>query len=390
MSGDGAKSEFLAAVAQSMAAETFVRLTLGKYRGPGDAEKVVVTPVTIKGDVLLKFVTSRARQDVTKNYPAKAALEEISDIVGEKFLAATLFSTEGDVALQFSKKREARLVRGKATFTARPDTGHDRAKDYHVDPAAAYLAALGISDAKGIVKPSMFAKFKQINHFIEIIDDLLRETDLAAGNSVRVADIGSGKGYLTFALFDYLRGRIGAGLTVAGIEVRDDLVAFCNRVAEAQGFSGLSFVARPASEGLEGSVDILIALHACDTATDDAIYEGISAGAALIVTAPCCQHELAPQIKAKGDLEGLLKFGLFKQREADLLTDAARCLLLEAAGYQVKVIEFVSTEHTAKNVMLAAVRSARVDRAAARREYQALKTFAGFETQHLERRLGER
>ena len=133
------------------------------------------------------------------------------------------------------------------------------------------------------------------------------------------------------------------------------------------------------------ALDILIALHACDTATDDAIHLGISGGAALIVCAPCCQHEIAPQLKPEGSpLEGLLKFGLFKQRQADLVTDAARALLLEAHGYEVRIIEFVSTEHTAKNLLIAAVRSDRFDRKAARDQYERLAALTGFQQPKVE------
>lgn len=387
MSGDEASARFLDAFARSIADETFVRLSLGKYRGGGDIDKIVITPVTIKDVPRLKFVTSRKRQDVTKNHSAAEAIKDVGALLGETFLSATLFTTERDMSLQFSKKREARLTEGKATFTARPSTAHDRAKSYQVEPSAPYLTALGVSDAKGAVKPSMFAKFKQISHFIEIIDDLMRDSDLKDATTVRVADIGSGKGYLTFALYDYLTGRLGKKADVTGVEMRGDLVDLCNEVAAANGYSGLRFEARAAAETESSGLDILIALHACDTATDDAIFQGIKAGSALIVTAPCCQHELAPQIESNGDLDGLLKYGLFKQRQADLVTDAARCLLLEASGYRVKVIEFVSTEHTAKNIMIAGIRSGSVDRDTARREYNALKALTGFKTQYLERRL---
>lgn len=382
-----AKARFLAAVATSFKAETLVRLTLGKFRGDGEDEKIVATPVVIKGAARLKFVTSRKRQDITKNYTIEDAGPVLDRLLGERYLSATLFATDGDWSLQYSKKRDARLTRGKATFSARGETAHDRAKAYRVDAASAYLAALGVSDGKGAVKPSMFGKFKQISHFIEIVDDLLRDSALADARSLRIADIGSGKGYLTFALYDYLV-REGRRAEVSGIEMRPELVALCNGIARQNGFAGLRFEARAASDEALPELDILIALHACDTATDDAIFQGIRANAALIITAPCCQHELAPQIEAAGAFEGLLKFGLFKQREADLITDAARCLLLEASGYRVKVIEFVSTEHTAKNLLIAGSRSDTVDRAAARRQYEALKAAAGFTTQHLERRLG--
>ena len=209
--------------------------------------------------------------------------------------------------------------------------------------------------------------------------------------ALSVIDIGSGKGYLTFALYDYLTAHLAKQARVTGIEVRPELVQFCNDLASRLKFKDLSFEAATAAQTEVAPVDLLIALHACDTATDDAIFHGIRGNAALIVTAPCCQHELAPQLAKPADaLQGITKYGLFKQRQADLVTDAARCLLLESQGYKVKVIEFVSTEHTAKNLMIAGFRSNEVNREAARRQYDALKASMGFKTQRLEERLAER
>ncbi|PPD08154.1 MAG: hypothetical protein CTY30_11255 [Methylocystis sp.] len=195
---------------------------------------------------------------------------------------------------------------------------------------------------------------------------------------------------MTFALHDHLVRGLSKKPQTLGLEANAGLVAQCTTIAAACKMDGLSFEAAradawAAKRTSDGSVlDILIALHACDTATDDAIHLGIVAHASLIVTAPCCQHEIAPQIAAAGsDLEGLLKFGLLKQRHADLVTDAARALLLEAEGYAVRVIEFVSTEHSAKNLMIAAVRSAEVDRSAAAEQYRRLAVSAGFQHHRL-------
>jgi hypothetical protein len=175
---------------------------------------------------------------------------------------------------------------------------------------------------------------------------------------------------------------------MTGIEVRDDLVAFCSALARELKFGGLTFVAADASHASSQSTDVVIALHACDTATDDAMAFGVHSGARLILSAPCCQHEIAPQIKDTGEgLKGLIKYPLLKQRQADLVTDAARALLLEASGYKVRLIEFTSTEHTSKNILIAAVKSANVDRSAARQQFLALKDATGFSTHHLASQL---
>lgn len=382
---DDDKAAFVTSLQTSLSAATFVRLTLGKYRGSGEAQKLVATLVVIKGKPQMKCVTSFARKDVTENFAVTDGVARISALLGGNYLSATLFTTAEDLTLAFTKKKATTLTRGKPTFLVPPASDHNRAKQYIVDASRPYLRDLGVTMDDGTVKPSMYPKFKQTCHFIEIVDQLLRESDIRDVPQLNVTDIGAGKGYLTFALYDHLASSLGKTAAVTGIDVRADMVKLCNDLARKSGFTGLAFKAVAAGEAQAKSIDVLIALHACDTATDDAIYQGIKANAALIVTAPCCQHELAPQIsKAVKPLDGLMKFGLFKQRQADLVTDAARCLLLESQGYKVKVIEFVSTEHTAKNILIAAIRDDKVDRDAAQRQYVALKTEMGFESQHLE------
>ncbi len=167
-------------VDESLAAGTFVRMTLGKYRGAGDAHKVVATPVTLKDKPQLKFVTSHARQDVTQNFAIPGAITHMAALIGGDYLSATLFTTQDDLTLQFSKKKATTLSRAKPTFTAPPAPEHNRAKQYMVDPARPYLKALGVTQEGGIVKPSMYPKFKQICHFVEIVDQLISESELAA------------------------------------------------------------------------------------------------------------------------------------------------------------------------------------------------------------------
>jgi hypothetical protein len=345
--------------------------------------------VLLKATPHLKFVTSRGRKNETKNFTLAEGVAHAGSLLGAPYMSATLFTAKHDMTLTYGKKGMAQLVTAKPTLSAAEPAPHDRVKAYLVVPDRPYLKALQVSDAEGRVKPSMQGKYRQICHFIEIVDGLLKETGAQQSSApLSIIDIGSGKGYLTFALYDHLTAALGLTCRVTGIEMRDDLVQFCNRLARDLGFSGLSFENAEAAETSGNAADIIIALHACDTATDDAMALGIAADAKLIVAAPCCQHELAPQLDAPFDgLKGLTKYPLFKQRQADLVTDAARALLLEASGYKVKVIEFVATEHTAKNILIAAVKSAGVDRALARAQYQSLKSAAGFTTQHLAAKL---
>lgn len=382
------KQTFLGALQASLGAGTFVKLTLGKFRGDGPAQTCVVSRVTVRDKDSLRFVYRHKTNDVTQIKTVDEGVSTIGTLAGDSYLSATLFTSEKDTTLSYNKRREPQLTVAKPTFAAAAPADHNRTKQYIVDPARPYLKHLGLTLDDGRVKPSMYPKFKQICHFIEIIDDLVRQSGLQNASAMSVMDVGSGKGYLTFALYDYLTAHLAKRARVTGIEVRPELVQFCNDLAVKLKFRDLAFEAAHAGETRVAPVDLLIALHACDTATDDAIHHGIAGNAALIVTAPCCQHEIAPQLTKPLDaLQGITKFGLFKQRQADLVTDAARCLLLETSGYKVKVIEFVSTEHTAKNLMIAGIRSADVDRDAARRQYEALKAMFGFKTQRLEHRL---
>jgi hypothetical protein len=383
------KSEFIAAFSEAIENKTFIRISLGKFRGQGEPSKAVATLVLLKDVPHLKLVTSLARKDETKTFSINDGINHIKAKIGDTYLSATLLAASGDVTLTYSRKREPQLIKNKATLTSAPPVAeHNRAKAYLVAPDRPYLQALQVSDGEGRVKPSMQGKYRQICHFIEIVDGLLKETGAGESPTLSVVDIGSGKGYLTFALYDHLATALKRDCRVTGIEMRGDLVQFCNGLARELGFSGLSFEASEAGKTSAKSADIVIALHACDTATDDAMAFGITADANLILAAPCCQHELAPQLDEPIDgLKGLIKYPLFKQRQADLVTDAARALLLEASGYKVKVIEFVSTEHTSKNILIAAIKSATVDRDLARRQYQNLKTSTGFSTHHLASQL---
>jgi hypothetical protein len=390
---DIAQATFLDAVAKSWGDGSFIKIALGKYRGQGGERRCTVSRVLLKDVPHLRFVTRLGAQETTDNARLESGLGQLAGSIGADFHSATLFTANEDVSLVYGKKGVGRLTRAKPTLNVAPAAEHNRAKTYLVDASAPYLAQLGITLAgsqgkEPQVKPSMYAKYRQICRFVEILDQLIAASPLKDAPAPRIVDIGSGKGYLTFALHDHLMRRLGRTPVTSGIEANAGLVEQCNAIARECRLAGLAFEAARAENATSDGLDILIALHACDTATDDAIHFGITGNAALIVCAPCCQHELAPQIEARGSpLAGLLKFGLLKQRQADLVTDAARALLLEAHGYEVRIIEFVSTEHTAKNLLIAAVRSGSVDRKAAREQYAQLAALTGFKQQRLMQRL---
>ncbi len=385
--------QFFAALAESLAAGRFVKLTLAKPRaGAGELKNVYVRPVSLKRGERLSFLYRRRTSDEVKNLTAEEALRELRALVGARFLSAHLFDTSEDLRLDFTRKGEARLTRHAPTFEGAPEPkGHERRKRRAVEPAGSvYLRELGVTNERGEVRPAMGDKLRQINKFVEVVAGLYESSALAGGEELTVVDVGSGKGYLTFAVYDYFNNTLGVGAAVKGVEARGDLVELCNRVAREAGFDRLTFE-QGFIEGYElPPTDLLIALHACDTATDDAIYQGIKAGAAIIIAAPCCHKELRPQIEPPAVLGPLLKHGILLERQAEMLTDTLRALLLEAAGYETKVFEFISTEHTRKNTMIAAVRREGAgDPRAALAEFRALKEFYGIREQRLERLLCE-
>ena len=233
---------------------------------------------------------------------------------------------------------------------------HDRAKHRHVDLAAPFLVALGVTDASHRLIPAMARKWKQIDKFVEIFEHALAASPLDSATTVRVADYGAGKGYLTFAVHDHLRRRAGVVPAVTGVEWRQDMVELGNAAAARLGLDGLAFVQGDVRTHAPGALDVMIALHACDTATDHAIHRGVRAGASIIMTAPCCHKELRPQLLVPTPLRPLLRHGIHLGQQAEMLTDGLRALLLEAEGYETQVFEFVSLEHTSKNKMILAVK----------------------------------
>jgi SAM-dependent methyltransferase len=234
----------------------------------------------------------------------------------------------------------------------------------------------------------MADKHRQIHKFVEILSHLVAETPLPEDRPAEVVDMGCGKGYLTFATHDYLDRVLKRSVRVCGVEARPELVALDNRIAHETDRPKLSFVAGTIQDAALPALDILIALHACDTATDDAIAKGIAANAALIVVSPCCQKELRPQLIAPPILSDALKHGIFQERQAEFVTDALRALLLEWAGYRTKVFEFVSTEHTAKNLMIAAVKAHPAGNADTAEKLRDFARFYGIRTQKLATHLG--
>lgn len=378
--------KFIDALRTSLARESFVKLTLGNYRGADKhLQKIQVRPISTKKGNRLYFLNRSETRDTAKNYSFDEGIERVGNLLGSEFFNAHLFTTENDLQLDIDNKGRSRLNVAKPTFKTLQSLAHDREKQRPVDRSAFYLKALGITTDGGKVRDRSQDKWRQINKFVETLASLFDKSPLADAKTLRIVDMGSGKGYLTFAVYDYFKGVREIDVEITGVELRSELVDFCSEIARISDLEGLRFVRGGIADFDIERTDILIALHACNTATDDAIYEGIRANAAIIVTAPCCHQELRPQIKPPEMLKDVLKHGVMHERTAEFVTDALRALLLERSGYSTRLFEFVSVEHTQKNLMLVGTRNpslkhaAEIDHGIAR-----LKEFYGIREQQLE------
>jgi SAM-dependent methyltransferase len=387
---DADREQFFAALDESLAGGRFVKLTLSKYRGrEAGLKNVYVRPVTLKGGARLSFLYRHQTRDAVKNHTREEGARLVRELLGAEFAGAHLFTTSEDLRLDITRRGEARLARHPPTFEDAAAAEHDRRKRRTIETeGSVYLHALGVTNERGEVRPAMGDKLRQINRFVETVAALYDSSPLAGGEELSLVDVGSGTGYLTFAVYDYFNNVRGVRATVTGVEARPELVELCNDVARRAGFERLSFRTGLVRDVELPRADFLVALHACDTATDDAIYKGVAAGASVIVTAPCCHKEVRPQIEAPAALRGVLRHGHLLEREAESVTDSLRALLLEGAGYRVKVFEFVTSEHTRKNTMIAAVRrEGASDTASALADFRALKEFYGIREQRLEKLL---
>ncbi len=351
--------QFNAVLTLNITNGSFIKLSLGNYQGNDAALKnLYVRIVKIKRVDMLSFNYRYKTRDIFKNFAIEDGVSKVMQYISNDFKVCTLFTTDEETIIEHTKKGEI-LIRSKKNVNALPVSNlHNKEKKRIIKPTEnSYLHALKISDAEGNVFKNAQDKYKQINQYIEILSSLIKE--LPEGTIKNVVDMGSGKGYLTFALYDYLHQQLNLKAKVTGVEYREDLVSLCNSIALEAKFEQLQFVQGTIDDYEVKEINLLIALHACDTATDDAIFKGIKAGAELIVVAPCCHKQIRREIekhKVKNDVTFLTKYGIFLERQAEMVTDGIRALILEYFGYKTKVFEFISDAHTPKNVLVVGVK----------------------------------
>lgn len=363
-----------------------------------DLQRLLARPVQLKGQLHLSIVSRFRTRDITRNLPAAEGVTHLLAQCGMSgFRNAHLHTTDGlEVQLAFSKKGKATVRVGKANVpdvpgaTGATAVAHNRSKHRYIEQSRPFLHALGVTDAQGQVVPSMSRKWKQINKFVEIFASALEASAQAADRPLHVVDFGSGKGYLTFAVHDWLLHVRGLDAQVTGVELRAELVALCQGVIDRLGLQGMHYEQGDVRHYHPDTLDVVIALHACDTATDHAIFLGVRAGADIILCSPCCHKEVRPQLLSPHPLRPILRHGIHLGQEAEMLTDGLRALLLEACGYDTQVFEFVSLEHTNKNKMILAVkRKTAGDPGKIWRQIDEIKAFYGIQAQCLEQLLQE-
>jgi SAM-dependent methyltransferase len=376
---------FVALLEDALADASFVKLVLAKPRASAsDLVRVSVRAVTLKGEPQLSFLHTHKTRDITRNAGFADGVRQVRGLIETTFNHAHLFTETEEIQLLISKKGRQTLLRSKASHAAAPPA-HDREKHRFLDLDRAFLGELGVTNEQRQLVPAMARKWKQINKFVEVLDHALAATSLKEAERLDVIDFGSGKGYLTFATHDYLRHTLGLPAQVAGVELRPDMVALCNGAVQRLALDGLRFDVGDVRTVVPESIDIMIALHACDTATDFAIHTGVRAGAQIIMCSPCCHKELRPQLLSPHPLRPILKHGVHLGQQAEMLTDGLRAMLLDACGYETQVFEFVALEHTNKNKMILAVKRPNAKPAdEVWKQIEEIKGFYGIRDQCLE------
>jgi hypothetical protein len=352
---------FFEELRSNLAADSVSKVVLAKYSGMEQGlVRVTVRPLVLKDVASLSFVWSYRTKDITKNSEQNQGVEELRALIETGFSRIHLLTSTEDIELASTKKGAWTLRRSPVKREVDANPSHDRAKSRYLTLDQPFLITLGITDKQHRLIPNMSRKWKQINKFAEVLDQAIQHSHLSDRAAVSAVDFGSGKGYLTFALHALLTGTLEKKANVIGVELRPELATLTEDAARVSALDGLSFVCGDVSSFAPAKTDIMVALHACDTATDHAIHYGISAGAQIIVCSPCCHKELRPQLSAPGALpevlQPLLSHGVHQGVQAEMLTDGIRALLLEAHGYETKVFEFISPEETSKNKMILGIK----------------------------------
>ena len=379
--------KFFAKVKDSIQNGSIIKITLSKpVLKNNDLRNIYIKPILLKDNKMYQFTYRYERRDETKNFDAAQTMEQVRSLVPEVFQNVSLFTLTEDVTLLVSKKGKPTLMCKKINEKREADLSHDHEKQRLIDPIQPWWNLLGLTSRDGKITADMQHKFKQICKYVEIVDGVMRQTKF--GDEIHIADMGAGKGYLTFALYEYLTTHYDKKIVMEGVEIRKDLVLKINDIIDKCKLQNFKFIENSIEDYKPSNLDVLIALHACDTATDDAILKGIRNNAKLIICAPCCHKQIRREMEKSGKTDAITKYGIFLERQAVMITDAVRALILEYCGYKTQVMEFIEIDNTPKNVLLVGRKSDKpVDKEAIAKQIRGLLEQYGVGKHYLWRNL---
>ena len=360
-----------------------VDMVISGARGGGDFIKIKVRPVMIRDSLYFQVSRYTDKQVFHENMTAEDALETLSGWILHDFRQAQIRMQDEMVTVLVSKNGKATVKSKKAACIETQNLEHNRKKQYIIEEGTAvpFMIDLGVMTESGKIIRTRYDKYRQINRFLEFIEDILPE--LPTDRTVHIIDFGCGKSYLTFAMYYYLKVLKHYDIRITGLDLKQKVIEDCQALADRYGYDGLQFLCGDIADynGTD-EVDMVVTLHACDTATDYALYKAVKWHASVILSVPCCQHELNRKMQCE-TLSGAFQYGLIKERTAALMTDAMRGQLLEMKGYKTQLLEFIDMEHTPKNILIRGVKSKGLLPKAARKQqmenYQKCRDFFGAE-----------
>ena len=360
-----------------------VDMVISGARGGSDFIKIKVRPVMIRDSLYFQVSRYTDKQVFHENMMAEDALEALSGWILHDFRQAQIRTQDEMVTVLVSKKGKATIKSKKAACVETQNLEHNRKKQYIIEEGTAvpFMVDLGVMTESGKIIRTRYDKYRQINRFLEFIEDILPE--LPTDRTVHIIDFGCGKSYLTFAMYYYLKVLKHYDIRITGLDLKQKVIEDCQALADRYGYDGLQFLCGDIADynGTD-EVDMVVTLHACDTATDYALYKAVKWHASVILSVPCCQHELNRKMQCE-TLSGAFQYGLIKERTAALMTDAMRGQLLEMQGYKTQLLEFIDMEHTPKNILIRGVKSKGLLPKAARKQqmenYQKCRDFFGAE-----------
>ncbi len=365
------------------------QIILSNPREKDKVFKIKVKPVMVKGKLHFQQTMYEGTKVFHENFTGGDMSRRVQELITHDFKQCEIEHRQCKAIVLVSKKGKI-TIRSKRTENAgtepAADNGvqfaHNRVKQYILQEGIAvpFLVDLGVQTKEGRIVHSRYGKFKQINRFLEFIEDIL--PTLSKERTVHIIDFGCGKSYLTFAMYYYLHDLQGYDVEITGLDLKEDVIAHCNDLSRKYGYGKLKFIKGDIAEYDEaGQVDMVVTLHACDTATDFALAKAVKWGAKVILSVPCCQHEVNKQIHNE-ELSAVFKYGIIKERISALITDAVRAELLESEGYEAAVLEFIDMEHTPKNLLIRAVKKTASEgnkQQKARRRVEELTEFLGID-----------